>query len=120
MVLFTLFGYSYLPVGLCVISVCRINITEGGKNALLTLSGGDLRRVLNLLQSAHASYPEITEDIIYMTAGAALPSIINKMLNSLLNDSFNESYSMMLKVRFCGGSATFVDCVLYMYAFVYF
>lgn len=73
------------------------NITEKGKEALIKLANGDLRRVLNLLQSAHSSYPEINEDIIYMTAGAALPSIIKNILDSLLNDNYNTSYELLIK-----------------------
>lgn len=70
----------------------RINITEGGKKALLELSGGDLRRVLNLLQSANLAYPEINEDVIYLTAGAAQPSVIEALVTSLFNDTFDEAY----------------------------
>jgi replication factor C subunit 3/5 len=55
-----------------VVDAERVVITEGGKTALLQLAGGDLRRVLNLLQSAAMAYPEITEEAVYLTAGAAL------------------------------------------------
>ena len=41
-----------------------IKISENGKTAILQLACGDLRRVLNLLQSSHMSYPEITEEVI--------------------------------------------------------
>jgi hypothetical protein len=40
-----------------------VKISESGKSAILQLAGGDLRRVLNLLQSSHMSYPEITEEV---------------------------------------------------------
>ena len=40
-----------------------IKISESGKSAILQLACGDLRRVLNLLQSSHMSYPEITEEV---------------------------------------------------------
>jgi hypothetical protein len=38
-----------------------VNATEGGKNAILALAGGDLRRVLNLLQSTAMAYPQVGE-----------------------------------------------------------
>jgi DNA polymerase III delta prime subunit len=44
-------------------TIHRIQISEGGKAAILQLACGDLRRVLNLLQSSHMSYPEITEEV---------------------------------------------------------
>ena len=73
-------GFDMLLLYICLY-LCSVNITDDGKSALVTLSGGDLRRVLNLLQSTHASYPEINADVVYMTAGAALPSVINDILN---------------------------------------
>jgi replication factor C subunit 3/5 len=75
----------------------RINITEGGKRSLLELSGGDLRRVLNLLQSANMAYPEITEDVIYLTAGAAQPTVIDSLLTSLMSDTFDVAYRNVCK-----------------------
>ena len=35
-----------------IVEAENVNVTESGKNAILALAGGDLRRVLNLLQSA--------------------------------------------------------------------
>lgn len=75
----------------------RINITPGGQQALLELSGGDLRRVLNLLQSAHMTCPEISEEVIYLTAGAAQPAVIEAMLQSLLTDTFNDAYDHIVR-----------------------
>ena len=80
-----------------IVTAERIDITEGGQKALLELAGGDLRRVLNLLQSANMAYPQITEDVIYQTAGAAQPSVIEAMLQSLLTDTFNAAYAHILK-----------------------
>jgi DNA polymerase III delta prime subunit len=64
------------------------------------LAGGDLRRVLNLLQSADMAYDsEINEEIIYLTAGAAVPSVIETMYTELLNEDFESAYTKMLKVN---------------------
>lgn len=75
----------------------KVNAVESGKDALLNLAGGDLRRVLNLLQSCHMAYPEINEETIYLTAGAAVPAIISSMLATLLNSSFQEAYDYIRK-----------------------
>jgi replication factor C subunit 3/5 len=77
----------------------RVNAVESGKDALLNLAGGDLRRVLNLLQSCHMAYPEVNEETIYLTAGAAVPAVINSMLSTLLNSNFQESYEYIRKVE---------------------
>jgi len=59
---------------------------------VLELAGGDLRRVLNLLQSANMAYPQVNEEAIYLTAGAAVPAVIENIYQSLLNDNFDTAY----------------------------
>lgn len=56
-----------------------------------------MRRVLNLLQSAAVAYPEINEDVIYLTAGAAQPSVVDALLTSLMSDTFDTAYSNVCK-----------------------
>ena len=82
-----------------VVDAERVVITDGGKTALLQLACGDLRRVLNLLQSAAMAYPEITEEAVYLTAGAAMPAVIENTFQSLLNDDFDTAYKKLLSVR---------------------
>ena len=75
-----------------------VNVPESGRDAILQLAGGDLRRVLNLLQSADMAYDCVNEEAVYLTAGAAIPAVIEGMFYSLLNDNFETAYSGMLKV----------------------
>ncbi len=63
----------------------------------MQLANGDMRRVLNLLQSTHMAYPEVSEETVYLTAGAAIPKVIEGLLISLLNDSFQDSYNLIYK-----------------------
>ena len=44
------------------------------------------------------AYPEITEEVVYLTAGAAMPVVIANTFNSLLNDTFDEAYKKLLNV----------------------
>ena len=55
------------------------NVTEDGIDAILRLSGGDMRRVLNLLQS-----------------GAPLPQDMKTILDLLLNHSFQAAYQQIV------------------------
>lgn len=75
-----------------------VNATEGGRDAILQLADGDLRRVLNLLQSTSMAYPQVTTDNVYLTAGAAMPSVIDAIFVSLMNDPFELAYRTLLKV----------------------
>lgn len=44
------------------------------------------------------AYDKIDEEVVYHTAGAALPFVIKSILQSLLNDNFETSYETILKV----------------------
>jgi len=96
----------------------KVPITKDGIQAILDLSGGDMRRVLNLLQSTAMSLTatnttiiehsttdmevdsdpaagkksdEVDETAVYTTSGSPLPRDIEKILTSLLNDTFQDS-----------------------------
>ncbi|CAG9561840.1 unnamed protein product [Danaus chrysippus] len=65
----------------------KVTITEDGVKALLTLSGGDMRKVLNTLQSTWLAYKHVNEDNVYTCVGHPLRSDINYILNCLLNEN---------------------------------
>lgn len=64
-----------------------VKISEDGIKALLVLSGGDMRKVLNTLQSTWLAYRDVTEDNVYTCVGHPLRSDINLILNWLLNEN---------------------------------
>lgn len=90
----------------------QVAMSEDGKRAILQLSGGDMRRVLNLLQSTAMSHivtgdvppavvgedskdttsNEINEKDVYLTSGAPLPQDVDRILDWLLNRSFGVAY----------------------------
>ena len=62
------------------------------------------------LNTAHQGVQEISNyppvlccvsvlQIVYLTAGAAVPAVIEETFQSLLNDSFNDAYEKINKVR---------------------
>lgn len=67
------------------------NTTPDGMNAILALSGGDMRRVLNLLQSTAMSSKVIDESSVYLTSGAPLPKDMKTILDLLLNNQSFQS-----------------------------
>jgi replication factor C subunit 3/5 len=91
----------------------NIDITPDGIQAILSLSGGDMRRVLNLLQSTAMSNNnnnnndddnsdddnnnkdgtnmKIDETAVYLTSGAPLPKDMNDILSWLMNDTFRSA-----------------------------
>ena len=49
-------------------------MTEDGEKAMMNLSGGDMRRVLNILQSCSMAFDEVNEDNVYTCVGHPLKS----------------------------------------------
>ncbi|KAJ8325621.1 Subunit of heteropentameric Replication factor C (RF-C) [Batrachochytrium dendrobatidis] len=70
-----------------------INITQAGRQAVLKLSQGDMRRALNILQAVHTGYPEATEETIYACTGSPCPADIDQIVAWL----FNMDYTTALK-----------------------
>lgn len=58
----------------------------------MLLSNGDMRKALNILQSAHAAHDFISEETIYLTTGSPLPTDILKIVDWLFNQDFSNAY----------------------------
>ena len=74
----------------------KVKYTEDGIRSILDLSGGDMRRVLNLLQSTSMANPVVDEKSVYLTSGAPLPSDIERINDWLLNLTFREAYEKLV------------------------
>lgn len=44
----------------------NVNITDDGMESILNLCEGDMRKMLNILQSCHMAYPEVNQENVYM------------------------------------------------------
>lgn len=67
------------------------DISPDGVDAILSLSGGDMRRVLNLLQSTAMSADKVDGKSVYLTSGSPLPEDVDKILELLMNYSFKDA-----------------------------
>ena len=73
----------------------NIDCPDDGMNALLCLAKGDMRKVLNLLESSamqkntldENEKPVVDAHLVYQVAGKPTPDDIDKIVESLLNDS---------------------------------
>ncbi len=75
-----------------------VNYTDDGIQSILSLSGGDMRRVLNLLQSTAMSSDVVNERNVYLTSGAPLPRDVETALEWLLNLDFKTAYEELVKM----------------------
>ena len=74
----------------------KVTTTPSGVEAILDLSLGDMRRVMNLLQSTSMSYPTVDEKNVYLTSGAPLPAHVDVIARSLFNDNFKIASECLL------------------------
>lgn len=77
----------------CKCLICfRVDVTDDGKNALIELAQGDMRKVLNILQSASTAFSRVDENAVYTCVGHPLKNDIMNIVKWLLNDDFVTTY----------------------------
>ncbi|KAL8284202.1 hypothetical protein RQP46_004951 [Phenoliferia psychrophenolica] len=82
-----------------------VNLTEDGRQAILKLSRGDMRRALNVLQACHAAYDVTDETAIYNCTGNPHPADIDEIMRSMMNESFETSYRYISSMKMEKGLA---------------
>lgn len=103
--------FRFSPIGKegCLIRLDKIiqaegiNVTPAAKEALISLSKGDMRRVLNVLQAAASTVDKnalIDEDLIYAVTATPHPSELQRILDCLMNcTNFQTALSTIQKVQ---------------------
>ncbi|KAK3915638.1 Replication factor C subunit 5 [Frankliniella fusca] len=94
-----------LPRLMHVVEQENVDITEDGAKALITLGQGDMRKVLNVLQSTHMAYAKVTEDNVYTCVGHPLKNDIVNIVKWLLNESFTSCYKKISELKLAKGLA---------------
>mmetsp|Transcript_23432 Transcript_23432/g.73495 ORF Transcript_23432/g.73495 Transcript_23432/m.73495 type:complete len:345 (-) Transcript_23432:156-1190(-) len=74
-----------------VIAAEGADVSQDGMEALLELGDGDMRRVLNILQSAHMAYGHVDGAAAYRTAGNPLPADVQAVFHAFNNRSFADA-----------------------------
>ncbi|KAB0362855.1 hypothetical protein FD754_007011 [Muntiacus muntjak] len=84
----------------------KVDISEDGMKALITLSSGDMRRALNILQSTNMAFGKVTEETVYTCTGHPLKSDIANILDWMLNQDFTTAYRniLSLALHICPGT----------------
>jgi len=83
-----------------------IKISEEGIEAILEISGGDLRRTINILQTAASVGKPIDDETVHSVVGRANPYDVRQMMLTALNGDFAEARKklreMLLKYGLAG------------------
>merc|ERR1719481_608445 len=65
----------------------------------MRLAKGDMRKVINILQSCAMAFDQVNEDNVYTCVGHPLRSDITNIVNWSLNEDFSTAYSNIDKLR---------------------
>ncbi|MEM2673941.1 MAG: replication factor C small subunit [Candidatus Bathyarchaeia archaeon] len=88
------FRFTYLPdeaIAKRIRYICEkehVEVMDDGVEAILELSEGDLRKTLNILQTAASIGKPITADLVYAVVGKANPADVREMMLTALNGDF--------------------------------
>jgi len=69
-----------------------VNMTEDGLNAILRLSCGDMRRMLNTMQAAHLAFDKVDETNVHLCLGQPLPKDIENVFQHLMNSTVKDAF----------------------------
>ncbi|KAM6156112.1 replication factor C subunit 5 [Rhynchocyon petersi] len=83
----------------------KVDVSEDGMKALVTLSSGDMRRALNILQSTNMAFGKVTEETVYTCTGHPLKSDIANILDWMLNLDFTTAYRNIMELKTLKGLA---------------
>ncbi|KYR01475.1 replication factor C subunit [Tieghemostelium lacteum] len=102
----TKFRFSPLPKAAALKRVTdiaaqeHIDITTDAINSIVTLGEGDMRKCLNVLQSASMSnHKKIDREAIYRCTGQPSPKDISNILSSLLDDDYSTAFKNISELK---------------------
>ena len=78
----------------------KLILQPGVDKAIVSLSGGDMRKVLNILESCAMAYNEITLEKVYEVTGRPSPPEINQIYTWLTTEQFNSAYQNILDMKY--------------------
>ncbi len=77
----------------------NVKVTDDGVKAILKLGKGDMRRILNVLQSAALTFPLIDARAVHLTTGDPLPEDMQYIVKTLLSSKFKDCVEAVEKMR---------------------
>ena len=78
----------------------NIKLEPEASEAIVKLSGGDMRKVLNVLESASLAHDgDIKVEDVYNCTGKPSPQEIETIMKTLLKDDFNTIFGKIMKIK---------------------
>jgi replication factor C small subunit len=76
----------------------KVDFTKEGIMAIVEISEGDLRKSINILQSAASLGRTVDEETVYLVVGKAKPKDVEEMLKLALNGDFIKAREKLRKI----------------------
>ena len=87
-----------------------VRVTDDGVDAIISISTGDMRKCVNMLQSTSMAADVVDASAVYSCTGNPEPAEIAECCHWLMNDSFTEAYAKIRRIQTTRGFAL-VDIV---------
>ena len=97
--------FDALAVNKALCDAEGVRIDEDGLNAVIRLAKGDMRKVLNVLQSAFMAYDKIGEAEVCKTTGNPLPKDVQRVMHTITNDDIATAFATVSQVQLESGVA---------------
>ncbi|KAI6242732.1 hypothetical protein M3Y99_00179500 [Aphelenchoides fujianensis] len=82
-----------------VIGEEKLNVTADGKEALYRLSGGDMRKILNVLQSTSLAFDVVNQKNVYACVGQPDPQVIERIFKILCKEPIADAIQQISKLQ---------------------
>jgi len=75
-----------------IANIMKFNVSNDGINAIIKMSKGDMRKVINILQATHMAYTNVNELNVNKCVGYPIKKDIELIYQLLLNKNIKECY----------------------------
>ena len=76
-----------------------LTLDERATKAIVRLSSGDMRKVLNILESCSLAYKNIPESKIYEVTGRPSPDTIEQIYSALTTQDFKMAFDTFIELK---------------------
>jgi len=83
----------------------KLSVNEDAYKAIVYIAEGDMRKAINILQTASVLGGKINVDVIYSVTSRADPNAVNKMLTTAINGGFEAARKQLLALLYERGLA---------------
>lgn len=77
----------------------KIKVTDLGISTIIRRSSGDMRKIINTLQSTSMAYNIINEINVNKILGIPSKNLALKIIHTLINDNFKDAYYNVLQIK---------------------